>query len=71
MPWPWAMARHCLDLQTGNVTHWPFPGKPWKANAPHLTAMQSVWRAWKFFSKPASKWGPDDIDYFDWLTTDD
>jgi hypothetical protein len=65
------MARHCLNMQSGDVSHWPFPSKDWKANASHLTAMQAVWRAWRFFSKPTSKWEPEDIDYFDWLNTDD
>ena len=70
MPWPWAMARHCLNLQTGDVAHWPYPTNPWRENAHLLNAMQTVWRAWKFFSIPAERWGPPEIDYYDWLTSD-
>ena len=71
MPWPWAVARHCLNMQSGDVVHWPYPMRSWRYNAPILTAMQGVWRAWQFFSRPAADWTPHDIDYYDWLTADD
>lgn len=65
------MARHCLNLRTGEVNHWPFPHKEWKENRLFITAMLVVWQAWSFAQKKAEHWGPADIDYYDWLTTDD
>ena len=70
MPWPWLMVEHCIDLRTGAINHWPFPQENWGANKFHLEAMQAVWRALRFFTKPASKWDEYDVDYFDWLESD-
>lgn len=70
MPWAWELARHCLNLSTGEVNHWPFPSKSWQDNRFFITAMLVVWQAWRFAHKPAEKWGAADIDYYDWLTTD-
>ena len=71
MPWPWAMAQHCLNLQTGTVQHWPFPHKNWKQNAFFLNAMLAVWQAWRFFQIEPARWQPEHIDYYDWLYSDD
>ncbi len=71
MPWAWEQARHCLNLASGEVNHWPFPNKSWQDNRFFITAMLVVWQAWRFANKPAEKWGADDVDYYDWLTTDD
>lgn len=71
MPWAWEMARHCLNLSTGEVTHWPHPNKTWLENRLMITAMLVVWQAWRFAHKPAEKWGAADVDYYDWLINDD
>jgi hypothetical protein len=64
MPWPWALARACLDMQTGNVINWPRPQLDYDENAYTISAMLQVWRTWKLFYKPKADWTADDVAFY-------
>ena len=64
MPWPWTLARACLDMQTGNVVTWPRPQLDYADNAYAISAMLQVWRTAKLFYKPKSDWTADDLSFY-------
>lgn len=75
MPWPWKLARTCLDLTTGQLIQYPANGA-YLENEFLIDAMNIVWRVWKLFYTPMSRqvgdqtvsnWTPADIDLYDWL----
>lgn len=77
MPWPWKLARACLDLSTGQVIQYPTAGA-YLENEFLIDAMTFVWRVWALFNKPKHRhengqtvgnWTPADIDLFDWLNS--
>jgi hypothetical protein len=67
MPWPWGMARACLDMQTGNVTNWPMPQMDYDENAYLISAMLQVWRTWALFHKPRGDWTADDTKFYSYI----
>ncbi len=77
MPWPWALTKSCLDLQTGTVINWPWPTADYTRNAYAIATMLEVWRVWQLFYKPKTRygakgqmknnWTPADVDKFAWL----
>lgn len=75
MPWPWKLARDCLNLQTGQINIYPLSGA-YLENELVIDMMNVVWYVWTLFSKPQHiekagetvvNWTPADIDLFDYL----
>ena len=61
MPWIWDVVYYCMDLQTGLVRHFPAGSYNEQVSNPlgldELNMMERVFKAWRTFSTPASKWG--------------
>jgi hypothetical protein len=64
MPWPWMLARACLDMQTGNVLTWPRPHLDYADNAFAISAMLQVWRTWRLYHTPNDQWTDDDWAFY-------
>lgn len=65
MPWPWVIARACLDMQNGNVLHWPRPQLNYDENAYIISAMLQVWRTWQLYYKPKEDWTNSDYEFYE------
>lgn len=52
MPSLWQVCLDCVDMQSGNMLHWPITGG-WSANRQLLDLMRFVWSAWRIFSTHA------------------
>ena len=49
MPTIWTLCLDCMNLQTGQIVHWPLVGG-WLENADLLSLMHYAWSAWRVFS---------------------
>jgi len=62
-PWPWEMARWCLDFETGRALH--FPAGTYRAQVAteagriELEMMDLVRRVWRMATTDVEKWEPD------------
>jgi hypothetical protein len=76
-PWPWALARYCLELGTGEVRH--FPAGTYHAQVEtaggraELEMMGIVHTAWMMFKakKSYQDWGADELRFAKWMSEDD
>lgn len=61
MPAWWQMAYYCLNLQEGTIRHFPagtYDKQIATREGRHeLSAMETVYNAWRVFKTPAAKWG--------------